>query len=460
MSVGDVQYRDRGLVTGLRDAVRALLYTDESTAWQAADGQIADALSAIGQARQLLESAEVALVAEGICRGLPGESSWSAHDWVGVSEGRRAPRPSTQHVAQVVRVASAGPATQEVRAAVSEGRLPLGKADQLMRFHESVRRVADPGLLQEDLGILLGVARDEVVTSGPGGRVTDRVGGLDEKKLAAAITQTGRMLRPEQDLDDEDAAAKASRSLTKAPGPCGMTRYRVDLDPEGAAILDAALAALAAPVKGPDGAPDERTPARRRADALLSIISRGVAAPEGVPRADKAQILVTISLHALASAVTDGCCVACGQDLPGHAPDATGQVFGGAAFDPPSGGHAGGLTATGQVLTPTTVRKLACTAGIIPAILGTDHEPLELGRTTRLFTPGQRKALWLRDGGCTYPGCTMPPQWTDAHHITHWAHGGTTDLSNAALLCERHHTHVHQHDLTATTTPRGVTWHT
>ncbi|WP_255218343.1 HNH endonuclease [Janibacter terrae] len=54
----------------------------------------------------------------------------------------------------------------------------------------------------------------------------------------------------------------------------------------------------------------------------------------------------------------------------------------------------------------------------------------------------------------------MPPQWTDAHHITHWARGGATDLSNAALLCERHHTHVHQHDLTATTTPRGVTWHT
>ncbi|WP_082807483.1 HNH endonuclease signature motif containing protein [Janibacter terrae] len=457
MSVGDVQYRDRGLVTGLGDAVRALLYTDESTLWQAADGQITDALSTIGQARQLLESAEVALVREGMSRGLPSQGSWSAHDWVGVSEGRRAPRPSAQHVARVVRVAGAAGATGEVTQAFEAGDLPLGKADQLVRFHESVRRVADADLLQEDLGILLRAARDEVIATGPGERVTDRVGGLDEKKLAAAITQTGRLLRPEQDLDDEDAAAKAARSLTKAPGPCGMTRYRVDLDPEGAAILDAALAALSAPVKGPDGAPDERTPTRRRADALLSIISRGVAAPEGVPRADKAQILVTISLHALSAA--HGRCAACGQDLPGHAPGATGQAFGGTAFDPPTGGHAGGLTATGQVLTPTTVRKLACTAGIIPAILGTDHEPLELGRATRLFTPGQRKALWLRDGGCTYPGCTMPPQWTDAHHITHWAHGGATDLANAALLCERHHTHVHHHDLTATTTPHGVTWH-
>ncbi|WP_346007901.1 HNH endonuclease signature motif containing protein [Janibacter terrae] len=458
MTATPLQYRDTGLMGGLRDALRSLVYSDPGTAWQLPDPDVADGLALIGRARQLLEVAEVQLVREGISRGLPGQGSWSAHDWVGVNEGRRAPRPSAQHVARVVRVAGAAGATGEITQAFEAGDLPLGKADQLVRFHESVRRVADPDLLEEDLAVLTRAARDEVLTSPDGARVTDRVGGLDEKKLAAAITQTGRMLRPEQDLDDEDAAAKASRSLTKAPGPCGMTRYRVDLDPEGAAILDAALAALSAPVKGPDGAPDERTPARRRADALLSIISRGVAAPEGVPRADKAQILVTISLHALSSA--HGRCVACGQDLSGHAPDATGQMFGGAAFDPPSGGHAGGLTATGQVLTPTTVRKLACTAGIIPAILGTNHEPLELGRTTRLFTPGQRKALWLRDGGCTYPGCTMPPQWTDAHHITHWAHGGATDLSNAALLCERHHTHVHQHDLTATTTPCGVTWHT
>ena len=38
----------------------------------------------------------------------------------------------------------------------------------------------------------------------------------------------------------------------------------------------------------------------------------------------------------------------------------------------------------------------------------------------------------------------MPAQWTDAHHLVHWADGGPTDLSNGGLLCERHHTIVHQ----------------
>ncbi|MEO7753356.1 MAG: HNH endonuclease [Terracoccus sp.] len=54
----------------------------------------------------------------------------------------------------------------------------------------------------------------------------------------------------------------------------------------------------------------------------------------------------------------------------------------------------------------------------------------------------------------------MPATWCDAHHLTHWARGGPSSLRNAALLCPRHHTRVHDHDLTATVTATGVTWHT
>ena len=95
----------------------------------------------------------------------------------------------------------------------------------------------------------------------------------------------------------------------------------------------------------------------------------------------------------------------------------------------------------------------------MPALLGTDTEPMELGRAARYFTTGQKRALYLRDGGCTYPGCTMPAHWSDAHHVDYWSLGGLTDIDNAALLCERHHTKVHTRDLTCTVTPRGVTWH-
>jgi hypothetical protein len=119
-----------------------------------------------------------------------------------------------------------------------------------------------------------------------------------------------------------------------------------------------------------------------------------------------------------------------------------------------------GRTLTDDQLTPACVRRLACEAEILPAVMGTAPTPLDLGRTTRLASPAQRLALWHRDRGCSYPGCSIPPTWCEAHHVTHWCHGGATDLANLALLCGRHHTLVHERDLTATVTAHGVTWHT
>ena len=93
------------------------------------------------------------------------------------------------------------------------------------------------------------------------------------------------------------------------------------------------------------------------------------------------------------------------------------------------------------------MRRLACDAEVVPVVLGGEGEVLDLGRSVRLFTAMQVKALWLRDGGCTYPGCSSPARWSDAHHLVHWADGGTSDLTNAALLCQRHHTIVHSRRL-------------
>ena len=46
-----------------------------------------------------------------------------------------------------------------------------------------------------------------------------------------------------------------------------------------------------------------------------------------------------------------------------------------------------GTTLTGDLLAPETVRRMACDASIIPAVLGTKSEVLDLGRTSRLVTP-------------------------------------------------------------------------
>lgn len=93
---------------------------------------------------------------------------------------------------------------------------------------------------------------------------------------------------------------------------------------------------------------------------------------------------------------------------------------------------------------PTTARRLACDATIIPALLNSSSQPLDIGHATRTIPNPIRHALTLRDGGCRFPGCDRPPAWTDAHHLTHWADGGPTSLTNLLLLCRHHHTTVHE----------------
>ena len=115
-----------------------------------------------------------------------------------------------------------------------------------------------------------------------------------------------------------------------------------------------------------------------------------------------------------------------------------------------------GSTQGGSLIAPETVRRLACDAAVIPTVLGGRGEVLDQGRSTRLATPGQLAALWLRDAGCSFPGCTTPAHWCDAHHLIHWADGGTSDLTNLALLCGRHHSVVHRDQLIGHVTHAGA----
>jgi hypothetical protein len=118
----------------------------------------------------------------------------------------------------------------------------------------------------------------------------------------------------------------------------------------------------------------------------------------------------------------------------------------------------GNFVFTGPVAA-ATLRKIACDADIIPAVLGTHGELLDLGRKTRLFTPTQRTALTARDQGCAFPNCTIPAPWCEAHHITYWSHGGPTNTNNGVLLCSAHHHLIHKEQWTITTT-NNTPWFT
>ena len=90
-----------------------------------------------------------------------------------------------------------------------------------------------------------------------------------------------------------------------------------------------------------------------------------------------------------------------------------------------------------------TVRRLSCDGSIVPMADGPAGEPLSVGRRQRTVTAAIRRALWARDEGCAYPGCTHR-RYVDAHHIVHWSRGGETSLDNLILLCSAHHRRVHE----------------
>jgi hypothetical protein len=93
----------------------------------------------------------------------------------------------------------------------------------------------------------------------------------------------------------------------------------------------------------------------------------------------------------------------------------------------------------GPVLPATPSARIAALAALLfdgPQI------PLAVGRTSRTATSAQRKALAARDGGCIIPGCRIPAERCQAHHVTDWADGGPSDVGNLALLCWAHHRQV------------------
>ncbi|MGH3653698.1 DUF222 domain-containing protein [Glutamicibacter sp.] len=101
------------------------------------------------------------------------------------------------------------------------------------------------------------------------------------------------------------------------------------------------------------------------------------------------------------------------------------------------------VTSSGILLSPGEARTALCNAGILPVVLNGKSLPLDLGRTQRLFTKAQVRALRAAYRGCSYPGCSMPAQRCEADHLDPWEKGGRTDIKSAVLNCLIHHTARH-----------------
>ncbi|MFD7154940.1 DUF222 domain-containing protein [Kribbella sp. NPDC059898] len=220
------------------------------------------------------------------------------------------------------------------------------------------------------------------------------------KQLCDRIDADGR--------EPEEQKASARESLTLITAENGV-KFRGYLANDNAELLRAIVHAGARPHKTVDGEHDPRPRDKRQADALTTALTVAANAwdTDTASHGAKANITITIDLDDLKSATAN----------------ATGQ------------------TIYSDDLSAATIRRLACDTNIMPLVLGSNSQPLDVSRSERLVTRHIRHALTARDRGCVV--CATPPVMCDAHHLTHWADGGPTALTNLALLCRRHHVDLH-----------------
>ncbi|MFG2047412.1 DUF222 domain-containing protein [Micromonospora sp. NPDC048935] len=375
------------------DAVAACV--DDAT-WALTEDELIAALDAAHRLEQRLAAVKLALVREIDGRGTAvtqGASSTA----VWLRERLRLTVPAARRLVDLAAALDTG--NPGIRAALANGDITADQARVIGDTVATVHTTAGTEAADKAVGVLVEWAGqfDPTLLRKLGTRILDHVA----PDIADAATQAA--------LEAEARRTTRDRHLTLSTLTDGRLRLTGTLDTETAGLLRAAIDPLTAP-SGPD---DQRSPGQRRHDALgdvcrLALRTGDLPAHGG----DPAQIVVTTTYDELT------------------------RQLGAGALD------------TGFHLTPETVRRLACDATIIPAVLNSTGQPLDLGRQRRLITGPLRRALVLRDRGCAFPGCDRPPRWCDAHHIHHWANGGTTTLTNAVLLCGHHHRHLHHNDWT------------
>jgi hypothetical protein len=389
----DGQDEGRPVLGGVRAAVAALAAAAGEESWRLQEDELGWVLEGLDSLRRDVERVMVQVVGDAAHRGTPDREGYSSGaDYV----AGHSPSLDSAGAHQVVRVSAACRLDKHrpLARAVAAGEVPVRRADRVLRALEQIEPFLTFEQYVADQEIILPVAMTG----------TDR-------ELRQVLRHLVECARPEQDSDDFEKAQRRGRGMYERAVAGDLTEFVLRLDPEGAAFVRAAVDPLAKPAPDGDG-PDPRSPQQRRADAFLMILKRGMESPGQAGTTSNAKVIVTLSWEQL-----------------------VGQLRG------------LGRTMTGDQLTPATVRRLACEADLIPVLLGTDGEVLDMGHRARLATPAQRRALWLEQQGCTYQGCSMPAQWCAAHHGVWWSRGGPTDHDNLYLLCPRHHTRVHDLDL-------------
>ncbi|HET8604211.1 MAG TPA: DUF222 domain-containing protein [Marmoricola sp.] len=303
-----------------------------------------------------------------------------------------------------------------VAAALAQGRVSLAQARVITRALEDLPETQVPArVLARAEAHLIALAGEHTLAE---------LQVLGRKILEVVAPETFEGQEAKQ-LEREERRARERTSLTMKRLGDGTTRVSIKLPDAAAARLRGYLDAFTSPrhhsTDQPNGLGEaDGIPAHRKAgQAFCAFLEAADPARLPLHGGDATTLLVTIPLAALTSALA-----------------------------------AAGVADT-EHISAGEARRLACTATILPAVLGGQGEVLDLGRGRRLFTRAQRKALQVRDRACRAEGCTVPAAWCEAHHTTAWSRGGTTDLADGLLLCSYHHHRAHDPRYTHTRLPTG-----
>lgn len=384
--------------------------------WQASDAEL---LAALGQSNRELNAAYLGVlevVAEVSARGLGGKEGFVT-DVELLRCAQNLTRPEAKRrIAAARDVLPGRTSTGEVIPAV------LAQTGQAVAEHAvSAEHVAVIQRILAAVPAHLDAHRVELEA---------RLAGWARTFDVAAVHQLGRRALEVLDADGpkpRDTDPARTRLSLSAQGQ----GYAIGgwLDREAHATLMTALSPLAAPRPAADGSPDPRTVAERQGEALEALARRMLdSATLPLDGGHRPHITLTVPLTVL-------------EDRLG---------FGLLDF---------GDTTLAGAIAAEDARRLACDAQVATLVINGRNQPLDIGRRNRVVPRAMRRALAARDGGCAFPGCDIPAQWADAHHIIHWADLGPTAVDNLVLLCGRHHTLIHNTDWAVTITDGLPTFH-
>ncbi|GAA2064342.1 HNH endonuclease signature motif containing protein [Williamsia deligens] len=210
---------------------------------------------------------------------------------------------------------------------------------------------------------------------------------------------------PATEDDPDDSATPVAEDvtlndLTWNQGDDGRLSGSFDLDVVTGERLISCIDAASRPRPLPDGSPDPRPAARRRADAFAQLL-------ETASRAVRSDALIGPSTTEVILTVPTTAATGPGGELvPWRAPSL--QWLGTVSQD--------------------TVSLLSCDAAVTRVGMDIDDAPVDITTTTRLFTGRVRKAVIARDQCCVK--CGNPGSWTDVHHIVFHSDGGPTTCDN------------------------------